>query len=239
MTGPQGDPLLSIVVPVYNEQRTIEQVLRRVRAAPLDGLSTEVLVVDDGSTDGTRDILHRLVSGGQADGVTVLLQPTNRGKGAALRRGFAEARGGIVLVQDADLEYDPRDYPELLAPILRGDADVVYGTRFRGDGPRGRIGQRLGNKALTALANLLTGLRVSDAYVGYKVFKREVLRAITLREDRFSVEAEITMKVARGRWRVREVPIAYSPRTHAEGKKIHFRDAVHGLWSLIRYRLWR
>jgi glycosyltransferase involved in cell wall biosynthesis len=238
VTAPQARSLLSVVVPVYNERQTIAEVLRRVGAARLDGVEAEVIVVDDGSTDGTRDVLQRVAPGGQAGGLAVLLEPTNRGKGAALRRGFAEARGEILLIQDADLEYDPHDYPALLAPILRGDADVVYGTRFRGAGPRGRIGQRLGNRALTALANLLTGLRISDAYVGYKVFRREVLSQLTLREDRFSVEAEITMKVARGGWRLREVPISYHPRTHAEGKKIHFRDAVHGLWSLIRYRIW-
>jgi glycosyltransferase involved in cell wall biosynthesis len=239
MTEPNGTPLLSIVVPIYNERPTVEELLRRVRSAPLDGLRSEVVIVDDGSTDGTREILQRLTAGGQANGTTVLMQPTNLGKGAALRRGFAEVRGEIVLIQDADLEYDPRDYPALLAPILRGEADVVYGARFGGGGRRGWVGQRFGNKALTALANLLTGLRISDAYVGYKAFRREVVSQLSLREDGFSVEAEITMKVARGRWRVREVPVGYAPRTHAEGKKIRFRDALHGLWSLMRYRLWR
>jgi glycosyltransferase involved in cell wall biosynthesis len=229
-------PLLSVVIPVYNERQTVEELIRRVLGAPVHGLDTEIIVVDDGSTDGTREILERLAPGGGA-GVAVFYQPANRGKGAALRRGFEEAHGDLVLIQDADFEYNPRDYPQLVEPILRGDADVVYGSRFLASGPRGRLGQIIGNTALTITANLLTGLRLSDAYVGYKVFRREVLRSMTLNEDRFSFEAEITIKVARGRWRVREVPISYRPRTHEEGKKIHLRDAVHGLWSLVRYRL--
>ncbi|OFX29646.1 MAG: hypothetical protein A2Z07_07655 [Armatimonadetes bacterium RBG_16_67_12] len=229
--------MLSVVIPVYNERQTIEELIRRVRAASVDGLDIEIVIVDDGSTDGTRDILERLAPGGRAGSVAVFYQPANRGKGAALRRGFEEARGELVLIQDADFEYDPRDYAQLVAPILRGDADVVYGSRFLASGPRGRIGQVIGNRALTALANLLTGLHLTDVYVGYKVFRREVLRRMNLKEDRFSFEAEITIKVARGSWRVCEVPISYRPRTHAEGKKIHLRDAVHGLWSLVRYRL--
>lgn len=237
MTQPVSRSLVSIIIPVYNERHTFEELLRRVCEAPVEGCEKEVIVVDDGSTDGTRDILRRRAPESRADGVTVLFQPENRGKGAALRRGFAEARGQIVLIQDADLEYDPQDFPALLAPILRGDADVVYGSRFRGSGERGSIGQHLGNRVLTLAANILTGLRLSDVYVGYKVFRGDVLQSMLLKENRFSIEAEITIKVARGRWRVREVPITYKPRTHAEGKKIRFRDAAHGLWALVRYRV--
>lgn len=227
-------PLLSIVIPVYNERATIEEVLRRVWAV---GVDKEVIVVDDGSTDGTREVLRRLDGQAGPNRTRVVFQPENRGKGAALRRGFQDARGQIVLVQDADLEYDPSDYARLLAPIVGGDADVVYGSRFLEPGPKGSISQVLGNRVLTTLSNLLTRLRLSDVYVGYKLFRRGVLEQIRFREDRFGFEAEVTAKVARGGWRVAEVPIAYRPRTRAQGKKIGLRDAVRGLWCILRYRL--
>jgi glycosyltransferase involved in cell wall biosynthesis len=231
---PDSSPLLSVIIPVYNERATIEEVLRRVCAAQF---AKEVIVVDDGSVDGTPEFLRQFAAGPSANGLRVVVQPHNGGKGAALRRGFCEARGDIVLVQDADLEYDPRDYASLLAPILDGSADVVYGTRFAGRGPRGTPGQMIGNRVLTALSNALTGLRLSDVYVGYKLFRRAVLADLRLKEDRFGFEPEITAKIARSGWRVVEVPISYRPRTFAEGKKIRLKDALMGLWQIVKYRL--
>ncbi len=243
-------PRLSVVVPVFNERATIAEILRRVQAAPMD---KEILLVDDGSTDGTRDFLESLsqaAAAGQAvvsladgsslraDNLRVFLQPRNLGKGAAVRRGFAEARGGIVLIQDADLEYDPAEYGDLLAPIERGLADVVYGTRFKG-----RVARVLffwhyvGNKVLTTLSNAFTNLNLSDVWVCYKVFRREVLAGLRLRENGFGFEPEITARVARGGWRVYEVPISYAGRTYAEGKKITWRDGLRALWHVVRYNL--
>jgi len=226
-------PRLSVVIPVYNERATIEELLKRVQAAPID---KEIVIVDDGSTDGTRELLAGL---GADDGrVRVILQPKNRGKGAALRRGFAEARGSIVLVQDADLEYDPADYPVLLDPIEHGVADVVFGSRFLGGPHRVLLfWHSVGNWLLTRLSNMLTNLNLTDVWTCYKVFRVEVLRSLTLREDRFGFEAEVTAKVARGRWRVYEVPIAYHGRTYAEGKKITWKDGIRGVWCTLRYGL--
>ncbi len=226
-----GRPLLSVVIPVYNERDTIEELLRRVQAVLSD---KEVIVVDDGSTDGTKEFLQSLRPGP----VRVLLQDPNRGKGAALRRGFREARGDIILIQDADLEYDPRDYPRLLEPILRGTADVVYGSRFL-HARRLSTRQYLGNKILTVLSNLFTRLGLSDVYVGYKLFTRAVLAQLELEEDRFGFEIEVTAKVARGGWRLQEVPISYHPRDYAHGKKIMWRDALAGAGCIIRYGLAR
>jgi len=227
-------PDLSVVMPVYNERDSIAEILRRTQAA-MEGM--EIIVVDDGSQDGTREWLQGLAA---PDNVRILFQATNQGKGAAVRRAFGEARGRIVIIQDADLEYDPRDYPLLLGPIRRGEADVVYGTRF---GPQAQPmrswTQLLGNRVITILSNRFTGLHLSDVWVGYKAFRREVLRGITLREDRFGFEIEVTARIARGGWRVVEVPISYRPRTRAEGKKIAWRDALRGLWCVFRYNLWR
>jgi glycosyltransferase involved in cell wall biosynthesis len=192
--------------------------------------------VDDGSTDGTRELLAGL---GATDGsVRVILQDVNRGKGAALRRGFAEARGAIVLVQDADLEYDPADYPALLEPIERGVADVVFGSRFLGGPHRVLLfWHSVGNWVLTTLSNMLTNLNLTDVWTCYKVFRAEVLTSLTLREDRFGFEPEVTAKVARGHWRIYEVPIAYHGRTYAEGKKITWKDGLRGVWCTLRYGL--
>jgi len=225
----------SIVIPVYNEAATISALLKRVAAVPIE---KEIIVVDDGSTDGSREILARSPKAWPE--VRVLLQDNNRGKGSALRRGFREARGAIVLVQDADLEYDPSDYPQLVAPIERGVADVVYGSRFLGGPHRVLLfWHYLGNRALTTLSNVFTNLNLSDVWTGYKVFRAEVLHGLDLREDRFGFEAEVTAKVARGRWRVYEVPIAYHGRTYAEGKKITWKDGVRGVWVTLRYGVGR
>jgi glycosyltransferase involved in cell wall biosynthesis len=221
------------VIPAYNERATIEELLKRVQAVTMD---KEIVVVDDGSTDGTRELLAGL---GATDGsVRVILQDVNRGKGAALRRGFAEARGAIVLVQDADLEYDPADYPALLEPIERGVADVVFGSRFLGGPHRVLLfWHSVGNWVLTTLSNMLTNLNLTDVWTCYKVFRAEVLTSLTLREDRFGFEPEVTAKVARGHWRIYEVPIAYHGRTYAEGKKITWKDGLRGVWCTLRYGL--
>jgi glycosyltransferase involved in cell wall biosynthesis len=237
-------PLLSVVIPVYNEAGTIRELLRRVAATPHE---KEIVVVDDASTDGSREFLEAVergeeaIAGGDGEGVAlrILFQPANRGKGAALRRGFAEARGEILLVQDADLEYDPRDYDDLLKPILDGLADVVYGSRFLGGPQRVLLfWHYVGNRTLTLLSNMLTNLNLTDMETCYKVFRREVLEGIgTLRSDRFGFEPEFTAKIARRGYRVYETPIAYHGRDYTEGKKITWRDGIAALWHIVRYRV--
>jgi len=223
---------LSVVVPVFNERQTIAEIIRRVQAVDV-GMGKEIIVVDDGSTDGTREILQALA----LPELKVVLHERNLGKGAALRSGFTEAGGDIVLVQDADLEYDPREYPRILGPILDGRADVVYGGRFLG-GPHRVLyfWHYVGNRFLTTFSNMLSNLNLTDMETCYKVFRREVLGKIKLKSPRFGFEPEITMKLARLKCRVYEVPISYSGRDYAEGKKIGWKDGLAALFHLIRFR---
>jgi glycosyltransferase involved in cell wall biosynthesis len=225
---------LAVVIPCFNEHSTVEQVLDRVLASPY---TAEVLLIDDGSTDGTREVLAQAEARLDDPRLRVLLQPRNQGKGAALRRGFSEATAPYVIVQDADLEYDPADYARLLEPLLDGRADVVFGSRFVGGGAHRVLyfWHSIGNKLLTVASNAFTNLNLTDMETCYKVFKREVLESIELREDRFGFEPEITAKVAKGGWRVYEVGIGYSGRTYAEGKKIGWRDGVRAIWCVVRY----
>jgi glycosyltransferase involved in cell wall biosynthesis len=223
---------LSIVIPVYNEKDTVLELIRRVRAVALP-LEREIIIVDDFSTDGTRDLIRGL----EDPDARVLFQPKNMGKGAALKAGFAAATGDIVLVQDADLEYDPAEYPALLAPILDGRADVVYGSRFL-SGPHRVLlfWHSVGNKILTAFSNMVTNLNLTDMETCYKVFRREVLTGMTLKSGRFGFEPEFTVKVAKLKCRIYEVPISYSGRDYAEGKKITWKDGLAALWHILRYR---
>jgi glycosyltransferase involved in cell wall biosynthesis len=231
-----------VVIPVYNEERTVGALLERVRAAEVPGFETEILVVDDASTDATPAILADLAPGGRgAGGLRVLTHRSNRGKGAALATGFAAATGDVVLVQDADLEYDPAEYPKLLAPIAEGHADVVYGSRFAGSEAHRVLyfWHFVGNRFLTLLSNAFTNLNLSDMETCFKVFRREVLAGLEIEEARFGFEPEITAKVAAGGWRIYEVGIAYHGRTYAEGKKIGWKDGVRAIWCILKYNLRR
>ncbi|MGH9701793.1 MAG: glycosyltransferase family 2 protein [Candidatus Acidiferrales bacterium] len=240
---------LSVVMAVYNERAFIEEILRRIQAV---GLEEEIVVVEDGSKDGTRELLQELqrqqaaglvegeILGGRAklrlDKIRFLFQEKNQGKGAALRKGFAEALGDILLVQDADLEYDPKDYSKLLEPILDGRADIVYGSRFLGGPQRVHFfWHYVGNKFLTLLSDMLTNLKLTDIETCYKVFRREVMEKINLRSDRFGFEPEITAKIAKGKWRIYEVPISYAGRSYEEGKKITWKDGVVTLIAILRF----
>ena len=226
---------LSIVIPVYNEAATISKIVDLVRSVDV-GMEKEILLVDDCSRDGTRDVLDKM--GRDAADLKVLSHPVNQGKGAALRTGFNAATGDIVLVQDADLEYDPKEYPRLLAPILDGHADVVYGSRFLGGGPHRVVyyWHYLGNLLLTTLSNMMTNLNLTDMEVCYKVFKREVIQSIPLRENRFGFEVEITAKVARRKLKIYEVPISYYGRDYSEGKKIGWKDGFCAIRCILKYR---
>lgn len=231
---------LSIVIPVYNERATIAEVVSRVLAVDT-GLEHEVLLVDDGSTDGTRDLYPAIEKQHGGSLIKTILQPVNRGKGAAIRTGFDAASGDIIVVQDADLEYDPADFPQLLKPILAGKADVVYGSRFVGSQAH-RVHlfwHMIGNKFLTLLSNMLTNLNLTDMETCYKVFRREVLQSLTLVSDRFTIEPEMTAKVAKGGWRIFEVGISYAGRSYDEGKKITWRDGFEALWAIFRFRFFR
>ena len=227
---------VSVVMPIYNEEATLESIVRRVRSVAPD---VELVAVDDGSRDDSGDILRRLEEEGLVD--KALVHETNRGKGAALSTGFGAARGDIVIVQDADLEYDPAEYPRLLAPILAGRADVVYGSRFMGGQPHRVLyyWHYVGNRCLTTLSNMVTNLNLTDMETCYKCFRREVLQGLTIEERAFGVEPELTAKIAQGRWRVYEVGISYAGRTYAEGKKINWRDGLSAVRCILRYGLIR
>ena len=224
---------LSVVIPVYNERQTIELLLKLVEAAPYD---KEIILVDDASTDGTREILQRLAAD-YRDQVHLVLHPQNRGKGAAIRSAIEHVTGDIVIIQDADLEYDPQDYPALLGPILDGHADVVFGNRFHG-GPHRVLyfWHYVGNRFLTNLCNMVTNLNLSDMECGYKVFRAEVFQRLRIKSDRFGIEPELAVKVAKLGCRIYEVPIAYHGRTYSEGKKITWKDGLAALYFIIRYR---
>ncbi len=225
--------LLSVIIPAYNEVNFIADVIRRVQETPYE---KEIIIVDDGSFDGTKDFLKGL----KEPNITVVLQEVNQGKGAALREGFARAKGDIVIIQDADLEYDPRDYPRLLAPILEGKADVVYGSRFLG-GPHRVLyfWHYVGNMIVTLLSNMFTNLNLTDMETGYKVFKREVLKDIKIESDRFGFEPEITAKIAKKRCKVYEIPISYYGRSYEEGKKITWKDGIKAFFTILKHNLFR
>jgi glycosyltransferase involved in cell wall biosynthesis len=227
---------LSIVIPCYNEAQTIRQIVERVRAAPVP--DKEILIVDDGSRDGTRELLEREIAP-LVD--RIIYHQVNRGKGAALRTGFAAATGDVVIVQDADLEYDPQEYPRLIGPIVEGKADVVFGSRFMGAEAHRVVyfWHMVGNKFLTLLSNMFTNLNLTDMETCYKVFRREVLLKINIKEDRFGFEPEITAKVARLGCVIYEVGISYYGRTYAEGKKIGWRDGFRAFYAIVKYNVFR
>lgn len=228
---------LSIVIPVFNEANTIQSLLEAVNSANVFDLEKEIIIVDDCSTDSTGEILKKLIG----SDYKIFYQKTNQGKGAAIRRGFAEATGDFIIIQDADLEYDPCEYPNLLKPMIAGKADVVYGSRFIGDRPHRVLffWHSVGNKFLTLLSNMFTGINLTDMETCYKAFTKDALQKIlpTLRSNRFTIEPEITARVAQNKLRIYEVGISYSGRTYAEGKKIGWRDGLSALWAIIKYNL--
>lgn len=225
---------LSVVIPVYNEVSTIEDLLSRVNASPIP--DKQIILIDDCSTDGTRELIKERLEG-QVD--RVIYQPENCGKGFALKTGFEQVTGDIVLIQDADLEYDPRQYPMLIEPIVNDMADVVFGSRFVGAGPHRVVyfWHYVGNRLLTLLSNMLTNINLTDMETCYKVFRREVIQSIDIKENRFGFEPEITAKIARKRVRIYEIGISYYGRTYEEGKKIGWRDGVKAVWCILKYNL--
>ncbi|HHH81803.1 MAG TPA: glycosyltransferase family 2 protein [Chloroflexi bacterium] len=223
---------LSVIMPVYNEAATISEILERVQAV---GLADEIIIVDDGSTDGTREVLEGLAAADPR--IRLILHDHNQGKGAAVRTGIQEAGGDLLIIQDADLEYDPRDYPVLLRPIEEGKADVVYGSRFLGAPHRVTMfWHMVANKMLTFMTNLLYNSILTDMETGYKVFRREIIQSIPLRSSRFNFEPEVTAKLLKRKMRIFEVPISFNPREYSEGKKIGLKDAFEAVWTLIKYR---
>ncbi len=226
---------LSIVIPCYNEVETIAEIVRRVKAAPVK--SKEIIIVDDCSTDGTRELIRNDI---EPTVDKVIYHDINQGKGAALRSGFQAATGDIVVVQDADLEYNPKEYPQLMEPIVEGNADVVFGSRFMGGNPHRVVyyWHMVGNLFLTLISNMLTNINLTDMETCYKMFKREVIQSITIEENRFGFEPEITAKVARGNNRIYEVGISYYGRTYAEGKKIGWKDGVRAIYAILKYNIW-
>lgn len=219
---------LSVIVPVYNEKNTLRQILDRVQAVPIN---KEIILVDDCSTDGTRELLNEL----QGGNIRVFYHEKNQGKGAALRTGFQQASGDYVIVQDADLEYDPGEYPKLLQPILRGEADVVYGSRFAGQSKNMSGLHKFGNRFLTLLTNLLFRTSITDMETCYKVFKTTTIQGIPIKSNRFDFEPEITAKILRKKLRILEIPISYHGRNFSEGKKISWRDGFSAVWTLVKY----
>ena len=221
---------LSVVLPVYNESATLHEIIRRVQAV---AIPKEIIIVDDGSADGTRTILHGWED--KAD-MRIVYHERNLGKGAALQTGFAQVTGDVVIIQDADLEYDPSEYPRLIQPIVDGRADVVYGSRFTGNVVRVHLfWHRVANGLLTFCSNIFTNLNLTDMETGYKVFRRSVLEGLELREKRFGIEPELTAKIARQKWRIYEMPISYAGRNYSEGKKITLKDAFRALYCIVRY----
>ncbi len=231
---------LSIVMPVYNEESTLKEIVRRVFAVEA-GLDKELVLIDDASRDGSVAIMKDIEAAYPAGSVILVFHENNQGKGAALRSGFQKATGDLVLIQDADLEYDPREYPKLLKPMLDGRADVVYGSRFVGSEEKRVLyyWHYVGNRFLTTLSNMCTNLNLTDMETCYKVFRREVIQEITICCNRFGFEPEITAKIARGRWRIYEVGISYSGRTYEEGKKITWKDGVKAIFTILRFRFFK
>lgn len=232
---------LSIIVPAYNEERTIHLILDKVRDAQLHhGIAKEVIIVNDGSTDGTAQAMQQYMASNPAMGIRFIEQPKNMGKGAAIHRGIKEATGEYLIVQDADLEYDPADYEQMMAPLLRGSADVVFGSRFLGSHGHRVLyyWHSVGNRFLTTLSNMFTNINLTDMETCYKAFRREVLQSFELQEDRFGIEPEMTAKIARGGWRIYEVGVGYAGRTYDEGKKIGWRDGIRAVYCILLYSNW-
>ena len=227
----QNNYTLTVVIPCYNEKDNIRAIVDKVLASPVE--KKEIIIVDDLSTDGTREILA-----GEIKPLVnrIVYHKSNQGKGGALRTGFRFATGDVVIVQDADLEYDPAEYPRVVLPVVRGECDVCYGSRFLGQAAKGYVANRLANKFLTRLSNLFTRLKLTDMETCYKVFRRDIIQSIDIKEKRFGFEPEITAKLAKKRVRIKEVPISYHPRTNAEGKKIGFRDGLRAIYCILKYR---